>query len=71
MSKGAKAETSLINWRARLREGVVANELARDHWEKFRKVFDGLTGSPSDKQKFLKAEAERLIAVAVETIGEI
>jgi hypothetical protein len=71
LSKGAKAETSLTNWRARLREGVVANELARDHWEKFRKVFDRLTGSPSDKQKFLKAEAERLIAVAIETIGEI
>ena len=71
LSKGAKAETSLINWRVRLREGVVANELARDHWEKFQKVFDGLTGSPSDKQKILKAEAERLIAVAVETIGEI
>ena len=36
-----------------------------------RKIIDGLTGSPSDKQKFLKAEADRLIAVAVETIGEI
>jgi hypothetical protein len=71
LSKGAKAETSLMNWRTRLREGAVANELARDHWQKYQKVFDGLTGSPLDKQKFLRAEAERLIAVAVDTIGEI
>ncbi len=71
LSKGAKAETSLINWRETLRNGVVANELAREHWTQFQKKLDGLTGSPSDKQKFLKAEAERLIAVAVETIGEI
>ena len=34
LSKGAKAETSLINWRVRLREKVVANELAREHWDR-------------------------------------
>ena len=71
LSKGAKAETSLKNWRVRLRDGLFPNELAREHWDQFRKLFDELTGSPSEKRKFLKAEAERLIAVAVEDISEI
>ena len=66
LSKGAKAETSLINWREGSAMGMVANELAREQWDWSRKIIDGLTGSPSDKQKFLKAEAERLIAVAAE-----
>ena len=69
--KGAKAETSLINWRVRLRDKRVANEVAREHWDWSRKLIEGLTGSPSDKHKKLKAEAERLIAVAVKLIGEI
>ena len=42
--------------------GVVANELAREHGISPGSKLDGLTGSPSDKQKILKAEAERLIA---------
>ena len=70
LSKGAKAETSLINWRTRLSDGSVTNLLARTQWDQSRKVIDGLTGSPSDKQKILKAKAERLIAVAVRKIGE-
>jgi hypothetical protein len=71
LGKGAKAETSLINWRARLREGLVPNELARELWDWSRKVLDGLTGSPSEKRKFLKGEADRLIAAAVKDIGQI
>jgi hypothetical protein len=71
LSKGADAEKSPLNWRARLRDGVVANEWAREQWDETRKVIDGLTGSPTDKRKFLKAEAERLIAAAAMDISEI
>lgn len=69
--KGAKAETSLINWRVRLGEKRVANEVVREHWDWSRKFIEGLTGPPSDKHKRLKAEADRLIAVAVKQIGDI
>ena len=69
--KGAKAETSLINWRTRLSEGTVANELALEQWDWSRKFIEGLTGPPSDKHKKLKAEADRLIAVATKLIGKI
>ena len=41
LSKGAKAETSLINWRTRLREGTVANELALEQWDWSRKFIAG------------------------------
>ena len=69
--KGAKAETSLTNWRTRLSEGTVANELALEQWDWSRKFIEGLTGPPSDKHKKLKAEADRLIAVATKLIGKI
>jgi hypothetical protein len=71
LSKGAKAETSLINWRVRLSDKRAANDLAREHWDWSRKVIDGLTGPQSDKHKKLMAEADRLIAVAVKLIGKI
>ena len=71
LSKGAKAETSLTNWRTRLSEGTVANELALEQWDWSRKFIEGLTGPPSDKHKKLKAEADRLIAVATKLIGKI
>jgi hypothetical protein len=71
LSKGADAKKAPRNWRATLHAGVTKNALAREQWDQSRKVIDGLTGSPSDKQKFLEAEAKRLIAAAVEDIKEI
>jgi hypothetical protein len=71
LSKGAKAETSLINWRVRPREGTVANELALEQWDWSRKFIEKLTGPPSDKHKKLKAEADRMFAVAIKLISKI
>ena len=71
LGKGARAETSLINWRVRLGERTVANELALEQWDWSRKFIERLTGPPSDKHKKLKAEADRMVAVATKLISKI
>jgi hypothetical protein len=71
LSKRAAAEKSPLNWRTRLNEERFPTDLVREQWDQSRKVIAELTGSPSDKRKFFKAEAARLIAAAAEEIKEI
>jgi hypothetical protein len=58
-------------WRIRLDSGQFPTDLVREQWSYSRKFIAELTGSPSEKRKVFKAEAERLIAVAAEDIDEV
>jgi hypothetical protein len=69
--KSPSKEKSPKNWRTRLDGGQFPTDLVREHWDWSRKFIAELTGSPSEKRKIFKAEAERLIAAAAEEINEI
>ena len=69
--KSPSKEKSPRNWRALFREGTFATDLVREQWEMSRQFLANLTGSPSERRKKLKAEAERLIAAAADEIKVI
>jgi hypothetical protein len=69
--KNPNKEKSPNNWRTRLNSGQFPTDLVREQWEASREFIAKLTGSPSEKRKIFKAEAERLIAAASEEIKEI
>jgi hypothetical protein len=71
LSKGAEAEKSPLNWRTRLHERRFPTDLVREQWDQSRQFIGALTGSPFEKRKKLKDEAERLIAAAAEEIKMI
>jgi hypothetical protein len=69
--KNPSKEKSPKNWWTVLDRGDFPTDLVREQWGYSREFIAKLTGSPSEKRKVLKAEAERLIAAAAEEIKEI
>jgi hypothetical protein len=69
--KNPDKEKSPKNWWTVLDRGDFPTDLVREQWSYTREFKAGLTGSPSEKRKFFKAEAERLIAAAAEEIKMI
>jgi hypothetical protein len=69
--KSPSKEKSPKNWWTVLDRGNFPTDLVREQWGYTREFKARLTGFPSEKQKILKTEAERLIAGAAEEIKEI
>jgi hypothetical protein len=76
--KGSTAEGSVKSWRQKLGEKSVSNDLANERWDAsrvviaaFKKAVADDPASKGEAQEKLKAEAERLIAAAIEEIGQL
>jgi hypothetical protein len=69
--KNPSKQKSPKNWRVLLDSGQFPTDLVREQWGYSREFIAKMTGSPTEKRKIFKAEAERLIAAAAQEIKQI